>query len=332
MARIGISPTRKKFSEYRPARVTAVVISYIPDLKGYHKQRLDILQLTLASLRAHTSIPFDLMMFDNGSCPEVVDYLREGRDKGTIDYLIASRRNIGKIGAFRVLFNAAPGEVVAYCDDDVLFYPGWLEAHLDILETFPKAGLVSGLPLRDLAGRASQSLKGMINDPPPGFAASYERRISEEWEADWARSTGRDPAAHLEETEDQQDLIVSYKGQEAFGSATHFQFVAYKSVLCQAMPDDWSGRLMGEMLEFDEAVDRQGYVRLSTLERYARHLGNAITEDLAEEARALGLGRPQEVIEKETRGGKHWLLKLPGSGRVLLWVYDRLFRILFEGR
>lgn len=332
MARVGISPTRKKFSKYHPAKVTAAVITYIPELKGYHKQRLEILRLTLASLRAHTSIPFDLMIFDNGSCPEVVDYLRERRDSGVIDYLILSQRNIGKIGAFQIVFNAAPGEIVAYCDDDVIFYPGWLEAHLNILETFPQVGMVSGLPLRDLAGRASQTLNEFINDPPPGFAVKYERRIQEEWEADWARSTGRDPAAHLKKTKDEQDLIVSYKGQEALGSATHFQFVAYKRVLSQALPDSWSGRLMGEMLEFDNAVDRQGYIRLSTLEQYVRHLGNVITEKLAEEITEMGLGSLQKVFESESSTGKHWLLKFPGAGRVLVWVYDRLFEILFGGR
>ncbi len=61
-----------------------------------------------------------------------------------VDDLLLSQRNIGKIDALRILFNAAPGEIIAYNDDDIFFYPGWLEAHLEILDSFPKAGMVSG--------------------------------------------------------------------------------------------------------------------------------------------------------------------------------------------
>lgn len=332
MARIGISPTRRKISGYQPAKVTAAVISYIPELKGYHSQRLEILKLTLGSLRKHTANPLDLMVFDNGSCAAVVDYLRELRDKGAIDYLILSSRNIGKIGAFQVLFNAAPGEIIAYCDDDILFYPGWLEAHLEILKTFPQVGMVSGLPVRNLAERASQSLNKLMESPSKGLEVRRERRIQEAWEADWARSTGRDPVAHLDETKDIQDLLLTYRGVEAFASANHFQFVSYKKTLTAALPTEWSGRLMGEMIEFDQAVDRQGLIRLSTVERYTRHLGNALTDDLVEEFKPLGLSSPQLAAGYKSRQGKHWLLNIPGARRILVWIYDRVFQIIFGGR
>jgi len=68
----------------------------------------------------------------------VVDYLKELRDKGKIQYLILSSRNIGKMGALQIAFRAAPGEIIAYSDDDVFFLPGWLERHLEVLETIQK--------------------------------------------------------------------------------------------------------------------------------------------------------------------------------------------------
>ena len=57
-------------------------------------------------------------------------------------------QHIGKIGALQVMFKAVPGEVIAYCDDDVFYLPGWLEKHLEILDTFPKVGVISGMYIK----------------------------------------------------------------------------------------------------------------------------------------------------------------------------------------
>ena len=180
MARIGFNPARGKMSPYRPARVTAVVVTYIPHLEGYFSQRLEILKATLTSLR-RTETPFDLLVFDNASCPPVVDYLLDLRRAGHIDYLLLSRRNVGKIGAFQIAFPAAPGEIIAYCDDDILFYPGWLEAQLRVLEAFPQVGMVSGVPVRDAATHARQALDAVAASPPPGVTVRLERRIPDAW-------------------------------------------------------------------------------------------------------------------------------------------------------
>jgi glycosyltransferase involved in cell wall biosynthesis len=339
MTRIGVNPARGKLSNYRPARVTIAVLTYFPDLSGYFENRLEVLKLVLVSLRAHTTLPYDLMIFDNGSCQSVVDYLLELKDAGEIHYLILSPINIGKIGAFRILFNAAPGEIIAYNDDDVLFYPGWLEAHLEILDSFPHAGMVSGLPVRDATNHAHKSLDQLVNQVVPGLTVSYERHISDEWEADWAISTGRDPQTHLQATQEQLDLVLSMEkpgSQErciAIGSANHFQFVAPKAVLLQALPGEWSGKLMGHMVELDEAVDSLGYLRLSTANRYTRHLGNALSQAVLEEAQALGLLAAHEAMPTTTSSRyrkKHWLLRIPGSRRILSTLYKRLFDILYQ--
>jgi len=323
VARIGINPARGKISSYRPARVTAVLITYIPTLEGYFSQRLDILKAVLASVR-RTEEPFDLLVFDNASCAPVVDYLREMENAGAIDYLLLSRRNVGKIGAFQIAFPAAPGEIIAYSDDDILFYPGWLEAQLRILEAFPRVGMVSGVPVRDAFTHARGALEEFASNPPAGVEVRRERRIPDEWEADWALSTGRDPQEHLAATAEHLDLVLRRGGVEAIGGANHFQFVAPKEVMMRALPREWTGHLMGQMRELDAAVDRLGYLRLSTAERYVRHIGNVITPDLAEEVRALGV----EASKPLMRVHRHWLLRIPGMGRLLWAIYNRLFYIL----
>jgi glycosyltransferase involved in cell wall biosynthesis len=318
------------------------MLTYIPDLTGYFEHRLQVLQLVLASLCAHTTPPHDLMIFDNGSCATVVDYLLELQKAGDIDYLFLSQVNIGKIDALRFIFEAAPGEILAYNDDDILFYPGWLEAQLEILDLFPRAGMVSGVPVRNASGHARKSLDQLAGQGAPGLVTSRERRIPDNWEVDWAVSTGRDPDAHLQTTKDHQDLVLRVgkpEGNsvcEAIGSANHFQFVTPKHIILQALPTEWTGKLMGAMIELDEAVDNLGYLRLSTVDRYTRHLGNVLSEDVIQEAQALGLldreGDPSQMASFTSHRDreKHWLLRIPGGRRLLSAMYKRLFVILYR--
>ena len=326
MARIGVNPARGKTSSYSPARVTVAILTYIPHLDGYFKHRLDVLKLALTSLIAHTKPPYDLLVFDNGSCAPVIEYLHQMRKVGDVDYLLLSSRNLGKIGAFKVLFDAAPGEIVAYADDDIFFYPGWLTAQLKILETYPKVGMVSGVPVRDASERASQSLARYIKNQPAELTVIREHRFPDAWDADWALSTGRDPESHVAVIQTKQDLILSLHGVEAYGSASHFQFVAPKHTIQQVLPSDWSGKLMGKMVDLDEAVDRLGYLRLATVERYVRHLGNALSADFLDDIRDLKLNL--NAVSTSPRRSQHWLLRIPASGRVLRVVYNWIFSVL----
>ena len=352
--RIGINPARGQSTLYRPAQVTVAVLTYVPSLDGYFEHRLDVLKLVLASLNAHTSLPHDLFIFDNGSCETVVDYLVSLRRSGQVDDLLLSARNIGKIDALRILFNAAPGEIIAYNDDDIFFYPGWLESHLEILDLFPKVGMVSGAPVRNAARHANQSLERLASEPAKveGLSISRERRIPDDWEADWAASTGRDPEAHLYATRDQLDLIFrmepglrpgeTHSAQkkpfiEAIGSANHFQFVSPKKIILQALPSDWTGKLMGSMLELDQAIDDLGYLRLSTAQRCTRHLGNTLSQQIRQEAEQMGgltafagqISAPKATARPKERK-RHWLLKIPGSRRVFMAIYKRLFNLLYN--
>ncbi len=329
MTRIGSNPARGQFSAYRPARITVAVITYVPHLEGYFQPRFDVLRLSLASILAHTPLPYDLLVFDNGSCGPVVDYLRELRDHGVLRFLFLSSENIGKIGAFQILFRMAPGEIIAYSDDDILFYPGWLEAQMRLLDVFPQAGMISGLPVRNGSRYAIGAHLKLMEQGFPGLSITPKRVIPDEWEADWALSTGRDPQASREALINQHELVLCKDGVEAVGAANHFQFIAPKQVLVGALPEEWSGRLMGQMVELDEAIDRAGYLRLATMERYTRHIGNVISPALLEEARSLNLQIGRGVSRKYDRR-RRWFVRLPGVRRMLLTLYHKMFNWLNE--
>ena len=148
MPRIGVNPSRGQKLDFTPARTTVAVLVYAPHQAGYFQNRLDVTRMTIESILANTREPFDLLVFDNGSCPEMVEYLKSLEAEGKIDYLILSKRNIGKLNALKIIFNSAPGEIVAYTDDDVFHLPGWLGEHLKIIDTFPNVGAVTGFYIR----------------------------------------------------------------------------------------------------------------------------------------------------------------------------------------
>ncbi|RLD04286.1 MAG: hypothetical protein DRI32_05935 [Chloroflexi bacterium] len=286
MPRIGMNPARGRETAYKPARVTLAVLTYLPEETGYFQHRFDVTRLCIESLIANTSQPYDLLVFDNGSAPQLVDYLREMNSAGKINYLMLSERNIGKIGALQMIFKAAPGELIAYTDDDVFFLPGWLEEHLKILETYPDVGLVTGFYIRAHVAYAMQSLEKFM----AGNEVEIERGLllEEQWIRHFNENMGRSRAQYDEETAGLEDIALKYRDIATFASAGHHQFLAPKQVLVDALPTAWQGKLMGKMRELEEDIDKLGFMRLSTREPVTRLLGNVISPEMAEEARKYG--------------------------------------------
>ena len=329
MTRFGMNPARNKTISYTPSQVTAAMVTYIPNLEGYFQHRLDVLKLSLESLIQSFDQTCDIMVFNNGSCQEVVDYLETQLRSGKINYLIHSRINLGVIGAFKVLFNAAPGEIIAYSDDDVLYYPGWLDAHLKILNTFPQVGMVSGAPVGYSSEHALSAVSAFIHDPAEHVEVSEIPR-NESWESSWAESTGRSVDEHLFACRKTPHLQLTYQGIDAIQGAKHFQFVTPKEVITQALDNDWTGSLMDGLVSLDESVNELGFLRLSTPSRYARHIGNALTQETVDEAKSLDI--PHSGEAQDVQAHVHWLLRIPGSGRILWPLYRWLFKVLHKVR
>ena len=330
MPRVGMNPARHRRSTYRPARVTVAILVYLPHLSGYFERRLEVVKLSLESLLLNTDPPYDLMVFDNGSCEETLQYLRRLQGAGQVDYLLTSRVNLGKLGALRVIAGAAPGEVIAYADDDTYFYPGWLPAHLRLLDSFPNVGMVSGSPERTLFDHGiASALRLAETDPEVTLARG--RWIPETWEREWAVALGFDPAAYLQRVQPLEELILETRGERAYATACHNQFVSPKEVLARALEGDWPDRLMGGLNELDNAIDAAGHLRLTTLDRTTKLIGNVIGPDLAGEAARLGIrGESAEprALRRRRRGIAERLALWGPVHWFLQGLYNRLFALL----
>ncbi len=132
-----------------------------------------------------------------------------------------------------MIFRAAPGEIIAYSDDDVYFQPGWLARHLEILETYPKVGMVTGFYIRSQLHWSIQSTLAFAKQPD----VTSQRGIlwDRHWEEHYIDNMGRTWEQYQQEVEGLEDTLLTYKGVSALVSAGHHQFVCYKEVIQQAL-------------------------------------------------------------------------------------------------
>lgn len=325
MPRIGINPNRGQKTAYKPSRLTLAMLTYLPNQAGYFAERLAVTRLSLDSLIAHTPRPYDLIVFDNGSCPELVSHLCSLHDQGLINYLILSSSNIGKISALQVIFQAAPGEVVAYSDDDVFFLPGWLDAHRKIMDTFPHVGLVTGFYIRSHLRYATQTINAFASWD--GVQVRRGQLIPRELEQHYIDNMGRDWDSYQQEVAGLEDIEFTYQGVSALASAGHHQFVAPRQLILDILPG-WDSNLMGRMIELENSIDQRGFLRLSTLNPVTRLLGNVISPENAAEALRLGLSAPAGASKPSKIGLTSRIARLPVIHRLLLGLYNRLHILL----
>ncbi len=327
--RIGQNPAKFVESVPQPARVTVAIITYIPFLGGYYAEMLDVLKLCLASLWAHTDLPFDLLIFDNASCPEVREYVTGEHAAGRIRYLVLSEENLGKAAAWNFAFAAAPGEIIAYADADIYFEHGWLSALVGVLDAFPNAGMVTGIPMWS----------------PPQFSTAtvawaetagvtLERGKLLSWEDYWkhAHSLGQGEAEARANHTGQTDMLITLPNPQSpitnyrfFIGAGHFQFVARKSVLMEVLPIE-ADKPMGQVRRLDVAINERGYLRLSTSQWWVRHLGNMLAHPELIEG-LEGVADPRRVDLRPLKPRLRGPLR-----RFVQWVYHQAFEMLYKGR
>ena len=312
--REGQNPAKFVDAVAKPQRVTVAVLSYIPFLSGYYAQMLEVLDKSLSSIRMTADVPYDLMVFDNGSGPETVRYLEQERDHGHIQYLVLSEQNLGKGGAWNFIFAAAPGEIIAYSDSDALFYDGWLSSSIRILEGFPLAGMVTARPFRTSPDLYSSTVRWA--EETEGVTLERGHFVSWQDLLEFDRSLGQSEREIRERYERTEDLRISHNGTTVMIGASHFQFVTHKSVVSQFLPFDMD-RPMGQVIEFDRRLNKAGYLRLMTEDPLVMNMSNTPIVTDRERPRAL---------TKSSRGLGRWFLGLKPVRWSLLAVHNRIFR------
>ena len=312
--RVGQNPAKYIKEVEKPAQVTVAVLNYIPFMSGFYAESLDVLKVTISSIIENTEGNYDLLVFDNGSCDTVQDYLLNEQRSGRIQYLILSKKNLGKGGAWNQILAGAPGEIIAYADSDVKFLDGWLPRSIEILETYPNVGMVTSRPFRT----KQEFFKKTIDWAEENDLSSLKTGQIIPWETflEFNLSLG-----HTEDEiriiyEESEDIQIDYRGVSAIVGASHWQFVAYKSVLQDFLPFEMS-RPMGQVRQLDERMNAAGYLRLMVPDALVLNMSNTLIN-------VPGTGRHSKP-DQASGNLKKKLLNFPIFKKPLLWLYDRIF-------
>ena len=336
--RTGANPAKAGLPAYQPKKLGVAIIVYIPFTEGYFEHALEILNIQLKSLRAATPVPYDLLVFDNGSCAAAAAELQRLQKEGEIDWLILSRHNMGKAGAWNWIFAAMPNEMICYADSDVLFRPGWWEATLAILEAFPQAGMVAAQPnfydVMEGQGRAHLSLA----EDPQYEKAEYRPGQAIIDEYCLGIGAGEELKARFEAASLPAYRQIGHEVQAVLG-ASHMQFVMPRRVARQVTPlSSTRGLLRTETMGIDYKTDELGYLHLSTLKPFVFHMGNTYSETLQAEAEKMRLkahspkAHPTATNRRPSpiRRLLGTIASRPRGQQYLLRLYNLLFQVLYR--
>jgi glycosyltransferase involved in cell wall biosynthesis len=310
--RIGENPAKaiKKIS--KPKRITVAVLSYVPFLSGYYSEALEVLKACLNGIWRNTDLPYDLMVFDNASCKETREFLLDSQSLGKIQYLILSEKNVGKGGAWNVIFQSAPGEVIAYCDGDALLFAGWLSASMQVLEAYPNIGMVTARPMRtnpDLYSATVQWAK-----KTEGVKMEVGQIMTFDDFKDFADTMGYPEGKVQQIYKSTQDNRLSFKGVKAFVGANHFQFIGWKKVLNRFTPFEMD-KPLGQVQQLDQKINEAGLLRLMTERSLVQNMSNRV---------------PKDHSNFKVLTSKSSIKNFPLIKKVLLSIHDRIFRMYFE--
>ena len=318
--RKGQNPAKSAKTVAKPERITAALLNYIPFLSGFYAETLDVLKVSLESMRKDAGLPFDLMVFDNGSCAEVREFLVKEKEEGRIQYLILSEKNMGKGGAWNVMLAGAPGEIIAYTDADVLFSPNWLSRSVKILETFPNVGMVTARPFRTPPEFYESTLKWAKEN------ATLEEGQFIPWKTflEFNLSLGQTEEENKKVYEETRDWRLTYrperseaqtKGVTAMAGASHWQFTAYKSTLQQFLPFDMD-KPMGQVRQLDKRMNDAGLLRLMVPDPLAMNMSNTL---------GYLRGELKDTGKKKSISFGKRVLDIGFIKKVLLAIYNKIF-------
>jgi glycosyltransferase involved in cell wall biosynthesis len=291
--RTGLNPYKGELGKnaaYIPKDITVCMLTFIPDISGWFRERFDILKLSLESLFKHTEPDYDLLIFDNGSCKTVTDYFLGLKESGLVNYLFLNKDNLGVVGGLNFIFSAAPGKYIAFTPDDMFFHPGWMNACLKIIENYPDVGYVTACPAIHSFNTPYTSYSIDLPEAHKKIK-TLKSKWKREWDVVYANNAGGNIDDYVQKYAGVDVPLYVLNGVEAYPLGIHTTFLMKKDVARDLLPFPLHGNAMGGAPNdpysfinvFDKAINDRKLATLTTPGLYTETFGNKIN------SRAIGL-------------------------------------------
>lgn len=270
--------------ELTPCSHRVIIPLHIPHENNYYKDAFQIFEICLKSILKTALSPVKISVISDACCDVVNTKLFELKKDHYIDELIIETENIGKVNSILKVLRSVQERLITITDADVLFLNNWEQEVLEVFKNFPKAGVVSPVPVF----RTHFRLTGNI-----WFRYFFSKKLyflpvkNEIGLTKFAQSIGW---SRLDtKWKDVIGTLKSKKGAIAVLGNSHF-VATYKREAFKCLPKSNSVYKLGgdsEHIYIDSPVLKMGGYRLATYNNYAYHLGNTLEEWARETFRGL---------------------------------------------
>lgn len=330
--RIGSNPEKNSKEIILNNYHRVIIPVYIPHFEGYFEEALSIFKLCIESLLLTVHSKTRITIYNNNCHPLVKEYIDlKYQESELIDQVFHSKENLGKINAILAAAKSNLEPLITITDSDVLFKQNWQKAIENVMISFPEAGMVCPVP----NGKAlTQFAK---NNWYYGLFKSklkFEKVLDPQAMIRFDDSLGNIKSLlkpiHLEK------YLVIYnkkRNAKAVMGGGHFVATLRREVFDKGSSGPAFRKIVGgvENKFIDIPNEKLGYLRLSTTDNYAFHMGNSIEEWMYEE-----FGSLKRENNKSSYSSNDFKAKtISGFGRIIGFVIQksinksRFFKIKF---
>jgi len=269
--RKGKNTSKNKPLELTPCNHRVIIPLYIPNEESYYENSFKIFKMCLFSIKKTAISPLKISVISNGSSNEVNSRLLDLHKNKHIDELIIEKEAVGKINSILKALRTSQERLITLTDGDVLFLDNWEEEVLNIFKNFPKAGMVSPVPVFRSQLRYTYNIWRS-----KFFSSKLKFRPVKNPEALtlFAKSLGW-PSLK----DKLKDVILTLKQNNHIAVVGNSHFVGtYKREVFNYMPKENSKYKLGGSSEYlynDLPVILSGGYKLATYDNYAYHMGNS---------------------------------------------------------
>jgi hypothetical protein len=286
--RIGINP-EKNSNQIELNNYHRIVIPvYIPNFEGYFEQSFETFKLCLESLLLTIHPKSRVTLYNNNSHPLVKEYIdAKYKESEFIDQVFHSKENLGKINAILAAVKGNLEPLITISDSDVFFKQNWQKAMEDLMIEFPEVGMICPVPNSKALTQFAKNnwyyglFKGKLK---------YEKVRDPQAMIRFDDSLGNAKSLlkpiHLE-----RYMVITNKSNtaKAVMGAGHFVATLRREVFDKGTNQPAFIKIVGgvESKFIDSPNEDLGFLRISTLENYAFHLGNSVEDWMHEEFNLL---------------------------------------------